>query len=100
MAAKSTSARRALRVLKCLKGKTLNGLANNEIAKALDESAVNISRALDVLMDEGWVSKLETGRYALSITALQVAQAHAEEVSRAQARIMELNQRVHAGAQS
>ena len=99
MAAKSTSARRALRVLKCLKGHTLHGLANNEIAKALDDSAVNISRALDVLMDEGWVSRLETGRYALSITALQVAQAHADEVARAMAIIQETTQRIHAGAQ-
>ncbi|MDD3310980.1 helix-turn-helix domain-containing protein [Pseudodesulfovibrio sp.] len=100
MAAKSTSLRRGLRILKCLKGKTMSGLANGEIAKALDESAVNISRALDVLVEEGWVSKLETGRYALSIAALQVAQAHADEMARAQNRIMEINQRVLAGAQN
>lgn len=96
--AKSSSARRALRVLALLKGHTLNGLSNGEIAKALGESPVNITRALDVLMAEGFVSRLESGRYAHSITTLQIAQAHANEMDRASCRIQEINQRVAAGA--
>ena len=96
--AKGTSARRALRVLALLKGHTLNGLSNGEIAKALDETPVNITRALDVLTDEGFVTKLDSGRYAHSITTLQIAQAHANEMDRATCRIQEINQRVMSGA--
>lgn len=93
-----TSARRVLAVLRILKGHTLSGLANSEIARALDESPVNISRALAVLEAEGLVTRLETGRYAHSVAMLQIAQAHASEMARAQDRIMEINQRVAAGA--
>ena len=96
--AQMTSAQRTLKVLEALKGRTLHGLSNSEIAKALGETPVNVSRALATLANEGWVTKLETGRYAHSIKCLQVAQAHADEMSRAQNRIMEINQRVAAGA--
>lgn len=94
----SKSAERALDVLEVLRGRTLHGLSNSEIAKALGESPVNITRALATLAERGWVTKLETGRYAHSIKCLQVAQAHADEMSRAQNRIMEINQRVAAGS--
>lgn len=98
MAKPGSSARRALAVLRILKGHTLNGLSNGEIAKALGDTPVNITRALDVLTDEGLVNKLETGRYAHSIGMLQIAQAHADEMDRAQYRIKEINHRVAAGA--
>jgi DNA-binding IclR family transcriptional regulator len=93
-----TSARRVLRVLRALKGHSLNGLANGEIAQALGESPVNVSRALAVLESEGLVTKLSTGRWAHSITMLQLAQAHANEMDRAQAQITEINARVRAGS--
>lgn len=95
---KASSAHRALRVLKLLKGHTLNGLSNGEIAKALDETPVNITRAMAVLQDEGLVAKLETGRWAHSISLLQIAQAHAYAMTQAQDRILELNRRIAAGA--
>ena len=98
MAKTGTSARRALAVLRILKGHTLHGLSNGEIAKALDEKPANITRALDVLTDEGLVNKLETGRYAHSIGMLQIAQAHANEMNQAQYNIQEINNRVAAGA--
>lgn len=95
---KITAAHRTLNVLVALKGHSLNGLSNSELAQGLNETPVNITRALAVLQDVGLVTKLETGRFVLSITMLQIAQAHANEVDRAQNRIMELNQRVAAGA--
>ena len=96
--ANGTSAQRVLRVLQILKGQTLNGLSNGEIAKALGETPVNITRALATLVNEGFVTKLESGRYAHTIGLLQIAQSHANEMSQAQNRILEINHRVTAGA--
>lgn len=93
-----TSADRTLQVMILLKGHSLNGLSNGEIAKALNESPVNITRALASLEYRGLVHRLETGRYAHSITMLQIAQAHANEMANAQDRILEINRRVVAGS--
>lgn len=92
------TALRALRVLKALKGHSLMGLSNGELAKALDESPANITRYLSTLVDSGLATKLDTGRYAPGIALLQIAQAHANEMANAQNRINEINQRVLAGA--
>lgn len=96
--AKPTSTDRALRVLIALKGHTMEGLANVELAHGLGESAVNISRALAVLERNGLVRKLDTGRWAHSITMLQIAQAHANHMADTQDRLLEINRRVAAGA--
>lgn len=40
----STSGGRILRVLKALKGSSLSGRSNSELAKALDESPANINQ--------------------------------------------------------
>ena len=93
----STSAKRTLKILKALKGHTLNGLSNSELANGLNETPSNITRAIDTLITEGLVTKLETGRFALSIQALQIAIAHAEEINKKSNQIIELNQRIHAG---
>ncbi|EKP2011523.1 helix-turn-helix domain-containing protein [Salmonella enterica] len=90
--------RRGLRILKVLKGKSLNGLSNRELARALGESEANISRAMGVLVDEGMVQRLETGRYAPGMQLLYIAQAFSNEIAAGQARIAELNQRVLAGS--
>ncbi|MCY1300951.1 hypothetical protein D9M68_435590 [compost metagenome] len=94
----SDSGARVLRVLKALKGQTLNGLSNGELAKALGESPATINRCLNTLIAEGVAVKLDTGRFALSVALLQIARAHADEMARAQNRIDEINQRVLAGA--
>jgi len=92
-------ARRALRMLMAMRGTTLTGVSNGELAQALGESAPNVSRMLQVLVDEGFATQLENGRYAPSIALLQIAQAHAEHIARAQARITEVQQRIAAGVQ-
>lgn len=92
------SGARVLRVLAALKGHTLNGLTNGDIAKALEESPATINRVMNTLISEGFAIKLDSGRYALSVKILQIAQSHANEMMRTQDRINELNQRVHAGA--
>ncbi|APV88260.1 helix-turn-helix domain-containing protein [Salmonella enterica] len=94
----STSGTRILRVLKALKGYSLVGLTNGELATALHESPANINRALTTLIEEGLAQKLESGRFAMSMQMLQIAHAHATEVTRAQDRLNEMNQRLLAGS--
>lgn len=95
---KGNAAHRSLRVLKALKGHTITGLSNVELARALGESPTNMTRALQALIDEGLAVKLENGRFAHSVAMLQIAQAHVEHVAKLQARIGEMNQRIAAGA--
>ncbi|MGM7653574.1 helix-turn-helix domain-containing protein [Serratia marcescens] len=93
----SSSATRTLRVLIALKGYTMTGLSNGELAKALNVSPANISRDLATLVEVGLVIQLDNGRYAHSIQMLQIATAHAEHMSRMQARMNETTQRIMAG---
>jgi len=92
------SALRVLRVLKALKGHSLHGLSNGELAKALDEPPANITRYLCTLIEAGFAVKLDTGRFAPGISLLQIATAHSQEMARAKQRLDEINQRVAAGA--
>lgn len=94
----SDSGARILRVLKALKGYSLTGISNGELAKGLGESPSAINRAVNTLIAEGLAVKLDNGRFAPSVALLQIAQAHANEMSTAQHRINEINQRVLAGA--
>lgn len=93
-----SSASKVLRVLKALKGHTLRGLSNNDLARMLDESPSAITRSVDTLIAENLAQRLPDGRFALSVGALQIAQAHANEMDRAMAHIQEINTRVVAGA--
>ncbi|WP_339665833.1 helix-turn-helix domain-containing protein [uncultured Pseudomonas sp.] len=94
----SESGARVLRVMKALKGHTLNGLSNGELAKALGETPATINRCINTLIAEGLASQLDTGRFAPGMQLLQIAQATANELDSAQARIREINQRMLAGA--
>lgn len=95
---KISSSQRVLRVMKALKGHSLTGLSNGEIAATTGESAPNVTRALAVLVEEGLAVKLESGRYAHSIQMLQIAQAHHNHINNITNRAAEMNQRIAAGA--
>lgn len=90
------SALRVLRVLKALRGHTLIGLSNTELAKALGESPANITRYMDTLIEAGFATRLDTGRFAPSIGFLQYAMATADELNRGTARINEIQARISA----
>lgn len=92
------SGARVLRVLSALKGRSLDGVSNAELARSLGETPATINRVLNTLIAEGFATKLDSGRFALSVKVLQIAQAYADEMARGQARITELTQRVSAGA--
>jgi DNA-binding IclR family transcriptional regulator len=89
---------RVLQVLKTLRGHTITGLSNKDLADALACSPASITRDMADLIESGLVVKLENGRFAHSIAMLQIAQAHAEHVSKLQSRIIEINCRIAAGA--
>ncbi len=92
------SGAKTVRVLFALKGHTITGLSNSDLAQGLGESPSTINRILNTLIEEGAATKLANGRFALGLRVLQLAQAHANELSQAQGRIDELSQRVQAGA--
>lgn len=94
----STSGSRTLRVLKALKGYTLTGLSNSDIAKMINESPVNVTRSLKTLIQEGLVIKLDNGLFAHSVQMLQIAQAHAIHINKMQDQITEITQRITASA--
>ncbi|WP_018651576.1 IclR family transcriptional regulator [Actinobacillus capsulatus] len=89
--------RRVLNVIYALKGHSINGLSNSEIAERLNDTPVNITRALAILVDEGFAEKLPTGRFTLSVRVLQVAEAYRQEWEKMQQRMTEIDQRVRAG---
>ncbi|APC18570.1 IclR family transcriptional regulator [Pseudomonas frederiksbergensis] len=93
-----SAAARVLRVLKALKGHTVTGLSNTELAQLTQDSPSNITRAMQTLIEEGMAVKLDNGRFAHSIGLLQIAQAHAEHMARLTHRMQEINQRIAAGS--
>lgn len=93
-----SAAARVLRVLKALKGHTVTGLSNTELAQLTKDSPSNITRAMQTLIEEGLAVKLDNGRFAHSMAMLQIAQAHAEHMARLTQRMQEINQRIAAGS--
>ncbi|WP_416739255.1 helix-turn-helix domain-containing protein [Pseudomonas sp. NFX71] len=93
-----SAAARVLRVLKALKGHTVTGLSNTELAQLTDDSPSNITRVMQTLIEEGLALKLDNGRFAHSVAMLQIAQAHAEHMARVTGRMQEINQRIAAGS--
>ena len=61
MKEKINGTQRALRILKALKGRTMDGLSNKDLCEAIDETPVNITRATAILESEGFLRKLPTG---------------------------------------
>lgn len=58
-----SAAARVLRVLKALKGHTVTGLSNTELAFLTQDSPSNITRAMQTLIEEGLALKLDNGRF-------------------------------------
>lgn len=89
---------RTLRILNVLKGKTLSGLSNTEIAAATEIPAPTVTRILAVMVEENFAMQLDNGRYALSVRMLGIAQSHADELDRGQSNLDQLKHRVHSAA--
>ena len=87
------SAEKVLKVLKALRGHSLQGVTNQELSKKLDESPAQTYRALQTLLAEGMVKKDENDLYTLGTALVQIDKAHDSEMERAKARIAEYEQR-------
>lgn len=93
----TNSAARVLRVLRALKGHSLHGIRNADLATLTGESPAFITRAMDTLIAEGFAARVHEGRFALSTTVLQMAMSHASEMADAADRIKEVSARIMAG---
>lgn len=89
----SNAATRACRVLKALRGHSINGLSNSQLAASLQESPTNITRALQDLIAEDLVIKLDNGNFAHSGQTEQIALAHLHSLDQAEQRVKELKRR-------
>ena len=89
------SAEKVLKVLKALRGHSLQGVTNQELSKKLGESPAQTYRALQTLLAEGLVKKDENDLYTLGTALVQMAKAHDSEMERAKARMAEYEQRTN-----
>ena len=87
--------RRILKVVLALAGNELLGLAPVEIQRAVGiPNASTVTRDLDVLRDMGLAEQIEeTGRWRLGPRLVQIAVAHANQMTRAEKRLGEIRQR-------
>lgn len=90
--------RRTCLILKTLAGRSIEGVANNEVARAIEATEPTTLRLLQTLAEEGMVVQYDSKRWALSTQIKQIAQATESELTRAIARHQETLQRIHAGA--
>lgn len=86
-----------LQILKALRGHSLSGVTNQELAQQIDTSPATITRSLKTLEKHGFVQKLDDGSYALGNILVVISHCHAQEIDRAQSRVSEHIQRVFAG---
>ncbi|RXK32672.1 hypothetical protein BBD39_03740 [Arsenophonus endosymbiont of Bemisia tabaci Asia II 3] len=85
----SSRTRRALRILKAMKGHYRESLSNKALAALINDSPANISRTLPFLVEEGMVEQRFNRNYALSEELIQIALAFFDETERAQIKMAE-----------
>lgn len=90
----SAQVQRVLKVQMLLGGHEINGLAPGEIAKSLNISASDTTRALHNLMYAGIAEKIiDTDRWRLTTRLPQIAVAMLNNLDRSQAKLDEVRQR-------
>lgn len=90
----SSKGTRILQVFKALHNHPIIGISNKEIADTLGFTAVQVSRDLADLIEEGLVQKLDNGNYAYSVKTLQIAENYRRQNERLKAKLDELNRNV------
>jgi DNA-binding IclR family transcriptional regulator len=96
---RSNQIHRLAEIIKVLKGRTLMGLTLRDIASHLKQGDSTVLNTLRFMQAEGLVDKNpETGRWALSILMLQIAESHHMEMARWSEKLHRLTERVQQGA--
>ncbi|MDL2313360.1 hypothetical protein LJC36_00090 [Desulfovibrio sp. OttesenSCG-928-C14] len=94
----SNTVRRSLKMIELMAGRYFDGLSNKELAEALGELPSTISRDVLVLESEGWLRKLENGRWGLTVKPLQIMQAYANHAELTGKRLSETTHNIASGA--
>lgn len=89
-----------LKVFEAMKGKSLKGCSNGELALAVNDSPANVTRALNTLIQAGFVEKWDDGLFRYSSLMLEIAHAHDIEVKESVDRSIDRRNRVIAGARA
>lgn len=84
---------RVMQMLMRLAGHEIEGIAPNELARALRTSASNVTRDLANLREAGMAEPLDTGRWRLTPRVVQISVACGAAFARAQDRLDEARQR-------
>ena len=87
-----------LKIFKALDGHTIHGLSNKEIAEIVGTTPVNVVRDLEDLISEGFVERMDNGRFVHGMQVLKIAVAHQREVQKMRARLDEVEQRIVRGS--
>lgn len=94
------SSLKVLAVFKAMKGKSIAGCSNGELAQATNESFANITRALNTLIEAGLVEKWSDGLFRYSSFMLEIAHAHDIQVKESVDRSIDRRNEVIAGARA
>ena len=87
-------AKRPLRIFHYLVKRNIAGATNKELAEALQTSAVNISRGLKVLEEEGMVAKQANGNWILTSVAIDMLQTYIVGLQREKSKLDEVNRNI------
>ena len=87
------AAGKVLKVLFALRGHYIMPITVTELSKQVGDSASQVHRALQTLINEGFAEQRDDGCYAPSMALIQFANACTEERQRFIARLQEYEQR-------
>lgn len=89
---------RCLKIAELLFKNVVDGMSNNEVATAMRISPVMSCRDLDVLVQAGWASKLENGRYAVTTLPVSLMRVYELSMEHVENRLSTFRQHVNARA--
>lgn len=76
---------RVLRLLELLCKHPVVGLANKDLAQSLGYSRANVCRDMDILIDIGWATQLDDGKYAVTskpLALFRFAEIYMDDLTR------------------
>ena len=85
----TSSGARLLRVIFALRSGGTVGVSNNELSTGLDLPPGTVNRLMNTAVQEGFAKQLESGRFVLCKSLLDIANAHKDALERELARLNE-----------